>query len=132
MLEALTKMEPTLRLTQVLKQKTKDIGLTEKEVASMSETNRHWIEKRGWLGEIPRKEKLRSEWQSYKQMRKTAAELQAEKEKRADEIQIAKIEADKELELKAQQDQSSTSLEVTPPTRNKDAKSPKLPSFIDE
>ena len=46
----------------------------------------------------------------------------------------AKIEADKELalkelELKAQQDQASTSLPTTPPPHNKDAK---LPSFIDE
>ena len=47
----------------------------------------------------------------------------------------AKIEADKELalkelELKAQQDQASTSLAAVP--RCQDAKSPKLPSFIDE
>ena len=50
---------------------------------------------------------------------------------------MAKIEADKEfalkeLKLKAQQDQASTSLAVTSPPRNKDAKSPKLQSFIDE
>ena len=48
----------------------------------------------------------------------------------------AKVEADKELslkelELKAQQDQASTSLAATPPRRNKDAKSLKLPSFKD-
>ena len=74
------------------------------------------------------------------------AELQAEDKKRADEIQIAQIEAVKEqakieaekelalkeLELKAQQSQASTSPAATPPPRNKDAKSPKLPSFIDE
>ena len=87
------------------------------------------------------------------------AELQAEDKKRADEshikIQIAqteamreqakieaakeqaKIEADKELalkqlELKAQQDQASTSRAATPPPCNKDAKSPKLPSFIEK
>ena len=77
-------------------------------------------------------------------------ELQAEKEKRADEsdikIQIAQIEAEKEqakieadkelalkeLGLKAQQDQASTSLAAASPPRNKDAKSPKLPSFTDE
>ena len=69
---------------------------------------------------------------------KRADEKQAEK-RRADEIeiQIAKIEADKELalkelELKAQQDQASTSLEATPPPCNKDANSPKPPSFINE
>ena len=49
---------------------------------------------------------------------------------------MAKIEAEKELslreiELKAQ-DQASACLAATPPPRNKDAKSPKLPSFIDE
>ena len=75
------------------------------------------------------------------------AELQAEEKKRADElddrrradeikVQMAKIEAEKELtlremELKAQ-DQASGSLAATPPPRNKDAKSPKLPSFVDE
>ena len=82
--------------------------------------------------------------------KKRADELQAEKEKRPDEshikIQIAqteaakeqaKIEADKELaleelELKAQQDHARTSLAAAPPPHNKDAKSPKLPSFIDE
>ena len=68
-----------------------------------------------------------------------ADEKQAEEKRRADEIeiQIAKIEADKELalkelELKAQQDQASTSLETTPPPRNKGANSPKPPSFINE
>ena len=34
--------------------------------------------------------------------------------------------------MKAQQNQASASLATTPPPRNKDAKSPKLPSFIDE
>ena len=70
--------------------------------------------------------------------KKRAEELQAEKERRADEIeiQIAKIEADKELtlkqiELKAQ-DQASTSAAAAPSPRNRAAKSPKLPSFIDE
>ena len=66
---------------------------------------------------------------------------QAEEKRRADEIkvQMAKIEADKELalkemELQAQQAQvqATTSSATTPPPRNKDAKSPKLPSFIDE
>ena len=69
------------------------------------------------------------------------AEIQAkvEEKKRADDIkiQMAKIEADKELalkelELKAQQDQASTSLAAAPPPHNKDVKFPKLPSLIDE
>ena len=61
-----------------------------------------------------------------------------EKEKKADEIkiQMVKIEADKEhtlkeMELKAQ-DQASTSAAASPPPRIRYAKSPKLPSFIDE
>ena len=72
--------------------------------------------------------------------------MQAEEKKRADEIRFAQIEAAKEqakieaekelalkeLELKAQQSQAGASLAATPPPRNKDAKSPKLPSFIDE
>ena len=55
------------------------------------------MEKRGRLGEIPRKEKLRSEFQSYRQkIKKRADEIQMVE--RADEIkiQIAKIEAAKE------------------------------------
>ena len=66
------------------------------------------------------------------------AKLQAEDKKRADKIKIhmAKIEDDKELilkemELKAQ-DQASTSAAVAPPPPHRDAKSPKLLSFIDE
>ena len=73
-------------------------------------------------------------------------EAEAEEKKRADEIRFAQIEtvkeqtkievekelALKELELEAQQNPASASLAVTPPPRNKDAKSPKLPSFIDE
>ena len=67
------------------------------------------------------------------------AEIQAEEKKRADEIQIqiqiAKIEADKELtlkdmELKAQAQESTCAADQPP--RNRDAKSPKLPAFINE
>ena len=76
------------------------------------------------------------------------ADREVEEKKRADEIKIqiaqieaakeqAKIETEKELvlkelELKAQQSQASTSPAATPPPSNKYAKSPKLPSFIDE
>ena len=74
------------------------------------------------------------------------AELQAEEKMRADEseekkrseeIWLAQTEIEKELkikemELQAQQAQATTSSATTPPTRNKDAKSPKLPSFRDE
>ena len=37
-----------------------------------------------------------------------------------------------ELQVQQAQAQASTNLAATPPTRNKDAKSPKLPSVIDE
>ena len=79
-------------------------------------------------------------------------ELQADDKKRADEsrikIQIAQIEAAKEqakihvdqelkikeMELQAQQAkaQASTNLAATPTPHSKDAKSPKLPFFIDD
>ena len=71
--------------------------------------------------------------------KKRADELQAEEKRRADEIRFAQIEAEKELkikemELQAQQAQAqaSANLAATPPPRNKDSKSLKLPSFIDE
>ena len=76
------------------------------------------------------------------------AELQAEDKKRVDEshikIQIAQTEAAKEqakidkelkikeMELQAQQVQATASSATTPLPRNKDAKSPKLSSFIDK
>ena len=58
------------------------------------------------------------------------AQIEASKEQA--KIEAEKELAHKELELKAQQNQASTNLAVTPPPRNKDAKSPKLPSFLDE
>ena len=133
-------MERTLRSTQVLKQEAEDIGLQGKGIAEYV-TRQQTLdrEERGaWRESQKRQVEIRM------------AELQAEDKKRADEshikIQIAQIEAAKEqakieaekelalkeLELKAQQNQASASLAVTPPPRNKDAKSPKLPSFIDE
>ena len=70
---------------------------------------------------------------------------QAEEKRRADEIRFAqieaakeqaKLEAEKELKIKEMelqaQAQVTASSATTPPPRNKDAKSPKLPSFIDE
>ena len=80
------------------------------------------------------------------EIRKAQIEAEAEEKRRADEICFAqieaakeptKIEADeelalKELELKARQNQASASIAATPHPRHKDAKSPKLPSFIDE
>ena len=135
-------MELTLRSAQVLKQEAEDIGFEGKDI----------------LEYVKEQQKLdREERAAWRNIR--MAKLQAEDKKRADEshikIQIAQIEAAKEqakieaakeqakieaekelalkeLELKAQQNQASACLAATPPPRNKDAKSPKLPSFIDE
>ena len=112
--------------------------------------------------EIPRKDKQKirrcrlrqkSIWQRSEQTQRKRggihiAEIEAAKEQAKIEAvkeqtkiepakEQAKIEAEKELvlkelELKAQQDQASTSLAAVAPPRNKDAKSWKLPSFIDE
>ena len=142
-------MEPTLRTAQVLKQEAEDLGFEGKElldyVKEQQKLNREdraeWRKIR--MAELQTEEKKRADESEDK---KRADELQAEREKRADEIRFAQIEAVKdqarieadkeltlkELELKAQQNQTSASLAVTPPPRNKDAKSPKLPSFIDE
>ena len=123
-------MEPVLRSAQVLKQEAEEIGFEGKDI----------------LEYIKEQQKLdREERAAWRNIR--MAELQAEEKmgadelddrRRADEIkvQVTKIEAEKELalremELKAQ-DQASGSSATTPPPRNKDAKSPKLPSFIDE
>ena len=79
-------------------------------------------------------------------MTEIQVQAEAEKKKKADEIkiQIAQIEAAKEqakickelkikeTALQAQQAQATASSATTPPPRDKDAKSPKLPPFIDE
>ena len=124
-------MEPTLRTTQVLKQEAEDLGYEGKEI----------------LEYVKEQQKLdREERAAWRNIRMTELQTEAEEKKRADEIHFAQIEAAKEqakieaekelalkeLELKAQQNQASASDAVTPPPRNKDAKSPKLPSFIDE
>ena len=125
-------MEPTLRSAQVLKQEAEDIGLQGKDIAEYV-TRQQTLDR-----------EERAEWRNIRMAelqaedKKRADELQAEREKRADEIkvQMAKIEAEKELTLREMelksQDQASASLAATPPPRNKDAKSPRLPSFIDE
>ena len=122
-------MEPVLRSAQVLKQEAEEIGFEGKDV----------------LEYVKEQQKLdREERAAWREDRKRADE--AEEKKRADEIRFAQIEAAKEqakieaekelalkeLELKAQQSQAGASLAATPPPRNKDAKSPKLPSFVDE
>ena len=124
-------MEPTLRSAQVLKQEAEDLGFDGKEL----------------LDYVKEQQKMdredRAEWRKIRM-----AELQAEEKKRADEsedkkradeIRMAQNEIEKELkikemELQAQQAQvqATASSATTPPPRNKDAKSLKLPSFIDE
>ena len=117
-------MEPVLRSAQVLKQEAEDIGFEGKDI----------------LEYVKEQQKLdREERAAWREDRKRADE--SEEKKRADEIkiQLAKIQADKELALKemelqeqAHQAQVTISSATTPPPRNKDDKSPKLPSFIDE
>ena len=81
---------------------------------------------------------MRFIWPRADEIKIQIAQIEAAKEqaKIVAAKELAKIEADKELapkelELKAQQDQASTRHATTPPPYNKDAKSPKLPSFID-
>ena len=120
-------MEPTLRSTQVLKQEAEDIGLQGKDIAE-------YVTRQQTLD---REERAAWREAQKRQVEIRMAELHAEDKKRADEIKMAQIEIEKELkikemELQAQQVQATTSSAATPPPRNKDAKSPKLPSFIDE
>ena len=124
-------MEPTLRSAQVLKQEAEDLGYEGKEIMEYVKEQQKFD---------------REERAAWRNIRMTELQTEAEEKKRADEIRFAQIEAAKEqakieaekelalkeLELKAQQSQASISPAATPPPRNKDAKSPKLPSFIDE
>ena len=119
-LAEIPKMEPILRLAQVLKQDAEGLGYQGKEVAEY--LKREQALEREKLGET----------------QKMQVQADAEEKRRADEIkiQMAKIEAEKELTLKEMelkaQDQASTSAAVAPLPRNRDAKPPKLPAFIDE
>ena len=141
-------MEPVLRSAQVLKQEAEEIGFEGKDILEyVKEQQKLDREERAAWRETQKMQaradvelaKIRAEAEAEE--KKRADELQAEEKRRADEIkvQMAKIEADKELalkemELQAQQAQvqATTSSATTPPPRNKDAKSPKLPSFVDE
>ena len=113
-----------------LKQEGEDLGYEGKEILEYVKEHQ----------KLDREERLA--WRNIQ-----IAELQVEEKKRTDEvkIQMAQIEAVKEqakvavkeelalkeLELKAQQVQATTSSATTPPPRNKDARSQKLLSFID-
>ena len=133
-------MEPTLTSTQVLKQEAEGIGLQGKDIAE-------YVTKQQSLDREERavwREAQKMQAQADVELAKIRAEaerVEAEEKRRANEvqIQIAKIQADKELALKemelqeqACQAQVTASSATAPPPRNKDTKSPKLPSFIDE
>ena len=147
----ITKMEPVLRSAQVLKQEAEEIGFEGKDILEyVKEQQKLDREERAAWREAQKMQaqanvklaKIRAEAEAEERKRAD----QAEEKKRADEIRFAQIEAAKEqakieaekefalkeLELKAQQSQAGASLAATPPPRNKDAKSPKLPSFVDE
>ena len=135
-------MEPVLRSAQALKQEAEDIGFEGKDILEYVKEQQKLDreERAAW------REAQKMQAQADVELAKIRAEAEAEEKKRADEIRFAQIEAAKEqakieaekelalkeLELKAQQSQASTSPAATPPPRNKDAKSLKLPSFIDE
>ena len=135
-------MEPTLRSTQVLKQEAEDIGLQGKDIAEYV-TRQQTLdreERAAW------REAQKMQAQADIELAKIRAEAdraeadrEAEEKKRVDEIRLAQIEIEKELKIKEMelpaqqaQAQATASSATTPPSRNKDAKSPKLPSFIDE
>ena len=133
-------MEPTLRTAQVLKQEAEDLGFEGKEILDYvkdqqkldREERAEWRKIR--MAELQGEDKKRAD-----EIRIAQIGAEAEEKKRADEIRFAQIEAEKELkikemELQAQQAQvqATTSSATTPPPRNKDVKSSKLPSFTDE
>ena len=142
-------MEPILRSAQVLKQEAEDIGFEGKDIVEYvkeqqkldREERAAWREERKRADEA--EEKRRADEIRFAQIEaaKEQAKIEAAKEQAKIEAakEQAKLEAEKELkikemELQAQQAQvtASASLAATPSPRNKDAKSPKLPSFIDE
>ena len=142
-------MEPILRSAQVLKQEAEDIGFEGKDIVEYvkeqqkldREERAAWREERKRADEA--EEKRRADEIRFAQIEaaKEQAKIEAAKEQAKIEAakEQAKLEAEKELkikemELQAQQAQvtASASLAATLPPRNKDAKSPKLPSFIDE
>ena len=99
-------MEPTLRSTQVLKQEAEDIGLQGKDIAEY----------------VTRQQTLdREERAAWREAQKMQAQADIE-------LKIKKME----LQAQQAQAQATASSATTPPPRNKDAKSPNLPSFIDE
>ena len=152
-------MEPILRSAQALKQEAEEIGFEGKDILEyVKEQQKLDREERAAWREAQKMQaqanvelaKIRAEAEAEERKRAD----QAEEKRRADEIRFAqieaakeqakieaakeqaKLEAEKELKIKEMelqaQAQVTPSSATTPPPRNKDAKSPKLPSFIDE
>ena len=134
-------MEPILRSAQALKQEAEEIGFEGKDILEYVKEQQKLDreERAAW------RETQKMQAQADVELAKIRAEAEAEEKKRADEIRFAqieaakeqaKLEAEKELKIKEMelqaQAQVTASSATTPPPRNKDAKSPKLPSFIDE
>ena len=71
--------QPILRSAQVLKQEAEEIETGVKGLLSMRNNIKHWIERKGWLGD-PQK--------LYAEEKKRADKVQTEERKRADEIRI--------------------------------------------
>ena len=150
-------MEPTLRSAQVLKQEAEDLGYEGKEIMEyVKEQQRFDREERAaWrnirMTELQAEEKKRADELQAEEKRRAdeicfaqieAAKEQAKIEAAKEQAKIeaakeqAKLEAEKELKIREMelqaQAQVTASSATTPPPRHKDAKSPKLPSFIDE
>ena len=143
-------MEPILRSAQVLKQEAEDIGFEGKDILEYvkeqqkldREERAAWREEKKRADELQAEEKRRADEIRFAQIEaaKEQAKIEAAKEQAKIEAEAAKeqakLEAEKELKIKEMelqaQAQVTASSATTPPPRNKDAKSPKLPSFIDE
>ena len=152
-------MEPILRSAQVLKQEAEDIGFEGKDILEYvkeqqkfdREERAAWREEKKRADELQAEEKKRADELQAEEKRRAdeirfdqieAAKEQAKIEAAKEQAKIeaakeqAKLEAEKELKIKEMELQAQAQVTAgsatTPPPRNKDAKSPKLPSFIDE
>ena len=127
-------MEPTLRLTQVLKEEAEDIGLQGKDIAK-------YVTRQQTLD---REERVAWREAHKRQVEIRMAELQAEDKKRADEIhmaeradeikiQIAQIQAVKEqAKIETAKEQARIEADKELKIKEMELQAPKLPSLIDE
>ena len=124
-----------IRSAQVLKQEAENIGLERKEIAEYAKNHQ------------PLDREERAAWKDAHKIQADVqmAQINADEKRRADEIQKAqisvdldkpRIDADKELALREMelktQAQASTNATVDPSPHSRDAKSPKLPAFMDK